>query len=89
MGYDNTNSGTLFRNDKRETEKHPTHTGSIDIEGKQYWISAWIMEVKKDSSPRKGEKFFSLKVTEKDSANSGPSSPMTSDGIDIDDDIPF
>jgi hypothetical protein len=28
MSYDNTNSGMLARNDKKETEKHPDFKGS-------------------------------------------------------------
>jgi hypothetical protein len=53
--YDNTNSGALFRNDKAQSEKHPTHTGKINIEGRDYYLNAWIKEGKKG-------KFFSLSV---------------------------
>ena len=31
--YDNTNSGMLSRNDRKETEKHPDFKGFCDIEG--------------------------------------------------------
>lgn len=38
------NSGTLFRNDKKETEKHPDRTGTAMIGGKKYYVSGWIKE---------------------------------------------
>lgn len=38
------NSGSLFKNDKRETEKHPNATGKAMIDGKMYWVSAWTKE---------------------------------------------
>jgi hypothetical protein len=40
--YDNTNRGALFTNDRKTTEKHPDLKGSINIEGKEYWLSGWF-----------------------------------------------
>jgi len=48
------NSGILGRNERREKETHPTHSGQCTIDGKSYWISAWVKE------GRDGSKFFSL-----------------------------
>ena len=81
--YDNTNRGVLFRNDRQETDRHPTHTGSINIEGREYWLSAWVKESKN------GKKFFSLSVKAKDDLpkTEGPAVGMAS--TDIDSDIPF
>lgn len=45
--YDNTNRGVLFKNDRKETDNHPDYTGRIDIDGKEYFLSAWIKEGKK------------------------------------------
>ena len=59
--YDNTNSGALFRNDKAGNDKRPDYKGSIDCEGRSYWISAWIRD-KKDGSG----KFMSLKLEPKE-----------------------
>jgi hypothetical protein len=53
--YDNTNSGALFRNERATTDKHPTHTGKINVEGRDYYLNAWVKEGKKG-------KFFSLSV---------------------------
>jgi hypothetical protein len=39
--YDNTNRGSIWMNDKKETVNHPDFTGSLNVEGKEYWVSAW------------------------------------------------
>lgn len=39
--YDNTNKGQIWGNDKKETDKHPDFKGSINVEGVEYWLSAW------------------------------------------------
>ena len=59
--YDNTNTGALFRNDKDGNEKRPDYKGSLDVNGEQFWISAWIRESKND-----GRKFMSLKIEPKE-----------------------
>lgn len=38
------NSGTLFKNDKRTTDKHPNATGTALIGGVAYRVSAWTKE---------------------------------------------
>ena len=88
MEYDNTNKGSLFKNDRKEQDTHADYNGSINIEGNEYWINAWVKESKKD-----GKKFFSLSVKPKDQATSkspvktksAPARAKDSDG----DDIPF
>lgn len=40
------NSGSLFKNDKRENDKHPHMNGSCVIDGVEYWISAWTKPTK-------------------------------------------
>lgn len=39
--FDNTNRGSSFKNDKKTEEKHPDLSGSINIEGVEYWLSSW------------------------------------------------
>lgn len=53
------NTGSLFKNARKETERHPDYTGTIIVDGVSYWLSAWV----KDGA--KG-KFFSLAVKPKD-----------------------
>lgn len=82
--YDNTNSGALFKNDKREKDTHPHARGSVDIEGVEYWVSAWT------KVSQKGEKFQSLSFTKKEGqVIKGSGSPQPAPEIDLDDDLPF
>ena len=55
------NSGVLFKNDKKETDKHPHYKGNITVDGKDYWLSAWV----KDG---KSGKFMGLAVSPKEPA---------------------
>jgi hypothetical protein len=40
------NSGTLFKNDRREKETQPNAKGTALIDGVEYWVSAWTKEGK-------------------------------------------
>jgi hypothetical protein len=55
--YDN--SGLLFRNHDKETDKHPDYKGNLTIGGAEYWLSAWIKDGKRG-------KFMSLSVKPKE-----------------------
>jgi hypothetical protein len=81
--YDNTNSGALFKNDKSGNEKRPDYRGQIDIEGAQFWLSAWIRKSKK------GETFMSLKAQPKGERTEKQQSQPPTAPPDFDDDIPF
>jgi len=48
------NTGSLFRNEKREKDSHPNATGRAKIDGKEFFVSAWTKE------DRNGNKFQSL-----------------------------
>ncbi len=56
--YDNNLTGVLFKNDKGDNEKRPDYKGSAEIEGVQYWVSAWIRDGAKG-------KFMSMKYERK------------------------
>lgn len=84
--YDNTNRGALFRNNRKEQDSHPDHTGSINVDGKEYYLNAWI------KTSQSGNKFFSLSVKPKDENQAGKSNQSQSAGIKNNaepDDIPF
>jgi len=59
--YDNTNSGVLFNNReaKGNNERAPDYKGSINVDGVEFWLSAWIKEGQKG-------KFMSLSVQPKE-----------------------
>jgi hypothetical protein len=78
--YDN--SGVLFRNDNKETDKHPDYKGSLTIGGAEYWLSAWIKDGKRG-------KFMSLSVKPKEqrTAAAKPKAASADDGLN--DEIPF
>lgn len=65
--YDNKNSGALFKNKRKETDKHPDYTGTYtDGNGREFWLSAWI---KKSKS---GETFMSLSTKPKEAKAAEP-----------------
>lgn len=74
-GYDNTNSGFIADNQRRRNDKDPLLQGSINVEGVEYWVSAW-QNVGKDGGKMAGKPFLSLKLRKKDSQpESQPSQP--------------
>jgi uncharacterized protein (DUF736 family) len=77
--YDNTNSGALFANADRKTDKHPNARGTLNVDGVEYWISAWT------KTSKKGDKYQSLSVQRKDQL---PTTPRV-DAEPFSDDIPF
>ena len=48
-------SGSLFKNTRKTTETHPDYNGSIMVNGKEHWLSAWVKE-------GKNGKFFSVSI---------------------------
>jgi len=48
-------SGSLFKNTRKITENHPDYNGSIMLNGKEHWLSAWVKEGTKG-------KFFSVSI---------------------------
>jgi len=73
-------SASLFKNTRKQSESHPDYTGSIMLQGKEHYLSAWIKE-----SPKVG-KFFSISVGKvKEPVGF---TPKGSDEI-VDSDLPF
>ena len=94
MSYDNTNSGMLSRNDRKEKDTHPDFKGAINVDGVDYWLSAWVKEGK-PGGKMEGRKFFSLSLTPKDDGttiNLGKTdptkAPLPKNFDQLDDDIP-
>jgi uncharacterized protein (DUF736 family) len=82
MEYDNNNRGSLFKNDRKDDAKFPDYKGSINVDGIDYWLSAWI-KVSKD-----GNKFMSLSVKNKNAdASLQPKKKVKQE--EFDDSMPF
>lgn len=79
--YDNNMSGVLFKNDKGDNERRPDYKGSAEIDGVEYWVSAWIRESAKG-------KFMSMKYERKEKQQAAAPAPAPSPSV-VDDDIPF
>jgi len=77
MEFDNTNSGALFKAEKK-SEKHPDYTGSLNVGGVDYFISSWL------KTSKSGTKFMSLSVTEKGAkTDSKPAPKPEPEDLDI------
>lgn len=63
MTFDNTNRGTLSKSRERKTDKSPEYSGSINVNGTEYWLNGWV----KDG---KNGKFFSLAIKPKEQKQS-------------------
>lgn len=89
--YDPTNNGALFKNERRQNDKQPTHTGNVCAKcihcgnNTDYWMSAWV------KTSKSGNKFFSIAINPKDDQSAPPAGGGYQSGADndFDDDIPF
>ena len=102
MAYDNTNSGIMYRVDDRKSERHPEFTGSVNVNGEDFWLSGWVNDGK-PGGKMEGKKYFSIKLSPKEQnvrGNVGTSGQITPEsyaaksgpkpiGFDQFDDIPF
>ena len=57
--YDNTDRGQIWPNRDKKTDKHPDFTGSLNIGGVEYWVSAW--RKKPDANPKAPSLTFAVK----------------------------
>lgn len=79
--FDRTNTGTLFKNDTEgKSDKFPPYGGTINVDGTEYWVSAWVKDGKKG-------KFFSLAIKPKEERQSREREPAPS--FEEDSTIPF
>jgi uncharacterized protein (DUF736 family) len=78
--FDNTNRGSLFKNDKKSQDTHADYNGSVNVEGVEYWLNAWIKESKS------GSKFMSLSLKPKD-AQQAPKQAAKKE--ELESDLPF
>ena len=78
------NTGVLFANKDRKSDKHPQAKGSATIDGVEYWVSAWTNKAKS------GERYQSLAFKPKDSQETDNPTQQRGDHQPIaEEDIPF
>ena len=77
---DYTDSGILFKNDKRGNEKAPDYTGKLNVGGVDYRLAAWV------KTGARG-KYMTLKVSEEQKSDVPPAAKPLAD--ELGDSIPF
>ena len=83
------NSGSLFKNDRKEKETHPDYKGSCMVGGVEMWMSAWL------KTSGNGTKFMSFSFQPKEQqqapARQAPArqAPAPQADPDFDSDLPF
>ena len=88
MAYDNTNRGSIWKNDKKVKDTDPDFTGPLNVEGVEYYVSGW--KRKDGASPKAPALSFSIKRKDarpQEQVKPAKSPSRASD--DLDDVIPF
>ena len=70
--YDNTNRGVLFKNEEKRSERGPDYSGSLNVDGVEFFLDAWIKVA------QSGRKFMSVSVKLKDKQASARHAPQRS-----------
>ena len=79
-------TGSLFKNDRKESDTHPDYKGSALIGGVDHWLDAWI------NTDRNGNKYMALKFKPKNGGTSSVASSHSAPPIadaDLSDSVPF
>jgi|TARA_R100000742_G_C4261604_1_gene79415 hypothetical protein len=62
---DKPDKGALFPNKKKEKDTQPDLTGTLNVDGKMYWVSAW-----KNKAQSNGVDYLKLAVTAQEEQSS-------------------
>lgn len=99
MAYDNSNRGAIWKNDDKREDSHPDFKGSLNVNGQEFWVSAWRR--KEGAASKAPALSFSIKPKEEqqsisqrampkgDPISSGRLPPRQNIIPDADSDIPF
>jgi len=77
------NSGSMFKNTRKEKDTHADMTGEIMVDGKLFWINGW-RKVDKNGNP-----WYSMSVRPKTAKSENDRSVSNGRPSTIDDEIPF
>ena len=81
--YDNSNKGSIWKNEKKTTDKHPDFTGSLNVNGVDFWVSAW--KRKEGQSQKAPALSFAIKPKEEETPQKRTGGTFSQ----LDEDIPF
>ena len=85
MEYDNTNRGSVWKNDRKNEDWQADFTGSINVDGKDYWLECW----KRKEGAKENAPLLSFRVKPKDQAKK-PTYVENQDGVkEFNDEVPF
>jgi len=76
------NSGILSRNKKPQSDKSGEYTGSAEIDGVDYWMSAWVRESEHG-------KYFKISFQKKDPQAAAGEESQVPVNEEQDPDVPF
>jgi hypothetical protein len=57
--FDNSNSGVLFKNTNKQSDKHADYRGEVNAGGVDYWLDGYVR------TSKKGVRFISFKLKPK------------------------
>jgi hypothetical protein len=57
--FDNSNSGVLFKNDNKQSDKHADYRGEVNAAGVDYWLDGYVR------TSKKGVKFIAFRLKPK------------------------
>ncbi len=85
--YDETNRGKLWYNMKKDKDSSPDMTGSMNVDGEEYWVNAWSKKSDNSKAP-----VITFSIKKKDVKRDGPEESKVTykkpEPFDTDD-IPF
>ena len=77
------NSGSLFKNARKEKDTQPDYQGECKIAGVEYYMSAWL------KTSESGRKWMSFSFKTKEQKQEKPAAKQSHAFDDMDSDIPF
>ena len=86
-GYDNSNRGSIWKNEDRKSDTHPQFKGSAEVGGVEYWVSGWLR--KPDANPKAPAMSFSFTAKEQQAFKPPQQDQAPVNDFDANSDVPF
>jgi len=86
-GYDNSNRGSIWKNEDRKSETHPQFKGQAEVGGVEYWVSGWLR--KPDANPKAPAMSFSFTAKEQQAFKPPQQDQAPVNDFDANSDVPF